>query len=149
LGLSVAILSISFMNVSSNSEKLNFLSPPIVVLGVILIPVTDTLRVMVIRILEGRSPFSPDRNHIHHQFLASGTTHKAASIALYFVNIALVLTVIIFNQTASAALGVLLLLVGSASTQILVFLRYKQRDKKVGNLSTQLEALEKENQFLK
>ncbi len=149
LGLSVAILSITFMNIGSNTEKLNVISPPIVVLGIILIPVTDTLRVMVIRILEGRSPFSPDRNHIHHQFLASGVTHKMASIALYFVNIVLVITVIVFNQTESVVLGVLLLLVGSASTQILVFLRYKKRDKRVDSLNDKLEKLQKENQFLK
>lgn len=149
LGLSVAILSITFMNVGADSEKLSFISPPIVVLGIILIPVTDTLRVMVIRILEGRSPFSPDRNHIHHQFLASGITHKMASIALYFVNIALVITVIVFNQTESVVLGVLLLLVGSASTQVLVFLRYKKRDKRVDSLNDKLDKLQKENQFLK
>jgi UDP-N-acetylmuramyl pentapeptide phosphotransferase/UDP-N-acetylglucosamine-1-phosphate transferase len=119
------------------------------VLGILFIPVFDTIRVMVIRILDGRSPFSADRNHIHHQFLESGITHKMASIALYAVNIALVITVILFHKTASLLLGILILFVGSASTQVLVFLRYKRRDKKIDDLSLKLEQLQKENQFLK
>lgn len=149
LGLSVSILSIIFMNTSAKSGTLEVISPPIVVLGIIFIPVVDTLRVMFVRILDGRSPFSPDKNHIHHKFLDSGVTHKTASIALYAINIALVITVIAFANTDSLLLGVLILFVGSASTQILVFLRYKRRDKRVDNLNTKLEELQKENQFLK
>lgn len=149
LGLTVSILSIIFMNTSAQSGSLGAISPPIVVLGIIFIPVMDTLRVMTVRILDGRSPFSPDKNHIHHKFLDSGVTHKNASIALYLINIALVITVIAFHKTDSLLLGVLILFVGSASTQILVFLRYKRRDKRIDDLSEKLEQLKKENQFLK
>lgn len=149
LGLTVSILSIVFMNTSSGGGKLDVISPPIVVLGIILIPIVDTLRVMVVRILDGRSPFSPDKNHIHHKFLDSGVTHKTASIALYLINIALVITVIAFHKTDSLLLCVLILFVGSASTQILVFLRYRRRDKRVDDLSDKLERLKKENQFLR
>lgn len=149
LGLTVSILSIVFMNTSATNGNLEVISPPIVVLGIIFIPVMDTLRVMVVRVLDGRSPFSPDKNHIHHKFLDSGVTHKTASIALYAINIALVITVIAFANSDSLLLGVLILFVGSASTQILVFLRYKRRDKRVDDLNAKLEQLKKENQFLK
>jgi hypothetical protein len=72
-----------------------------------------------------------------------------ASVALYLINIALVITVIVFRDSASILLGVLILFVGSASTQILIFLRYKRRDKRVDNLNEKLEELKKENQFLR
>ncbi|MFT5833185.1 MAG: UDP-GlcNAc:undecaprenyl-phosphate GlcNAc-1-phosphate transferase [Cognaticolwellia sp.] len=149
LGLTVSILSIVFMNTSAQSGSLGVISPPIVVLGIIFIPIMDTFRVIIIRILSGRSPFSPDRNHIHHQFLESGVTHKMASIALYMINIALVVTVIVFHRSESTLLGVLILFVGSASTQILVFLRYKKRDRRVDDLNKKLDLLKKENQFLR
>ncbi|MBB6458908.1 glycosyltransferase family 4 protein [Flammeovirga kamogawensis] len=42
-------------------------------------PIIDTLRVFTIRILNGRSPFSPDRKHIHHIFIRTGFTHAATS----------------------------------------------------------------------
>lgn len=149
LGLTVAMLSIIFMNTNTQSGQLDIISPPIVVLGIIFIPLMDTTRVIILRILDGRSPFSPDRNHIHHQFLESGVTHKMASVALYLINIALVITVIVFRDSASLLLGVLILFVGSASTQILIFLRYKRRDKRVDSLNEKLEELKKENQFLR
>jgi UDP-GlcNAc:undecaprenyl-phosphate GlcNAc-1-phosphate transferase len=149
LGLTVSILSIVFMNTNTQTGELNIISPPVVVLGIIFIPLMDTIRVIIIRILDGRSPFLPDRNHIHHQFLESGVTHKMASIALYLVNIALVVTVIVFRDSTSILLAVLILFVGSASTQILIFLRYKRRDMRVDNLNKKLEELKKENQFLR
>ncbi|AZQ61538.1 undecaprenyl/decaprenyl-phosphate alpha-N-acetylglucosaminyl 1-phosphate transferase [Flammeovirga pectinis] len=42
-------------------------------------PIIDTLRVFTIRILNGRSPFSPDRKHIHHIFIRTGFSHAATS----------------------------------------------------------------------
>lgn len=38
-------------------------------LAVLAIPVADTVRVMTERIVKGRSPFSPDRRHLHHLFI--------------------------------------------------------------------------------
>ena len=43
------------------------------------IPILDTLSVMVQRIGEGRSPFSPDKNHIHHKLLALGLGHPSTT----------------------------------------------------------------------
>ncbi len=150
LGLTVSILAIVFMNVeeSTVASTLDFLSPPLVVLGIMFIPIFDTLRVMLVRVLDGKSPFSPDKNHIHHEFLASGATHKMASVSLYLINILLVLVVMIFRSQGSLLLGVIILFVGSASTQVLIFLRYKNRGKKVNDLNQKLEQLKRENQFM-
>ena len=54
------------------------------------LPVLDTLSVMVQRISEGRSPFSADRNHIHHKLLALGFHQYEAVALIYFVQAALV-----------------------------------------------------------
>jgi UDP-GlcNAc:undecaprenyl-phosphate GlcNAc-1-phosphate transferase len=45
---------------------------------------------MTIRIAEGRSPFSPDRNHIHHQIMALGFRHNEAVAIIYLLQIVLV-----------------------------------------------------------
>ena len=50
------------------------------------IPVLDTLRVMLVRILNKKSPFSADRNHLHHILLDSGMTHLRTSLFLTFIN---------------------------------------------------------------
>jgi UDP-GlcNAc:undecaprenyl-phosphate/decaprenyl-phosphate GlcNAc-1-phosphate transferase len=53
------------------------------------IPILDTLSVMVQRISEGRSPFSADKNHIHHKLLALGFSHHEAVMVIYLLQAAL------------------------------------------------------------
>lgn len=59
---------------------------PLLILG---LPVLDTIMVMTIRLLQGRSPFSPDRNHLHHQIMALGFYHNEAVAIIYVLQIAL------------------------------------------------------------
>jgi UDP-GlcNAc:undecaprenyl-phosphate GlcNAc-1-phosphate transferase len=49
------------------------------------LPILDTLSVMVQRVSEGRSPFSPDKNHIHHKLLALGFDHHEAVMVIYTI----------------------------------------------------------------
>lgn len=44
-------------------------------LAIYTIPVFDTLKVMIVRIIKGKSPFSPDRTHLHHLFIDYGFSH--------------------------------------------------------------------------
>lgn len=55
-------------------------------LAVLSVPVFDTLRVMIARILQGRSPFSPDKTHLHHMFIALGCSHVITAVNVIFVN---------------------------------------------------------------
>lgn len=57
---------------------------PLLILG---IPIVDTLRVMGRRILQRRSPFSPDRTHLHHNFLDLGFKHRYTVIIIYGLSI--------------------------------------------------------------
>ena len=60
-------------------------------LAVMCIPVFDTLRVMILRILRGRSPFRPDKTHLHHLFIEMGFSHLGAAISILSINISIVL----------------------------------------------------------
>lgn len=53
---------------------------PFVILG---LPILDTLRVMVKRLLRRTSPFAPDRTHVHHRFLDLGLNHRFTVIVIY------------------------------------------------------------------
>jgi UDP-GlcNAc:undecaprenyl-phosphate/decaprenyl-phosphate GlcNAc-1-phosphate transferase len=68
--------------------------------GILLIPLMDTLRVFGIRIIHGRSPFSPDRNHIHHWLIDIGMSHKNITLTL-----ASIATAIVFLTYFSLPLG--------------------------------------------
>ena len=56
---------------------------PLIVLFLWGIPLLDTMGVMGQRLLEGRSPFVGDRNHIHHKLLALGMRHRQAVTLIY------------------------------------------------------------------
>ena len=55
-------------------------------LAVLSIPVFDTLRVMSTRMLHGRSPFSPDKTHLHHIFIDLGYSHTGTTISILTLN---------------------------------------------------------------
>jgi UDP-GlcNAc:undecaprenyl-phosphate/decaprenyl-phosphate GlcNAc-1-phosphate transferase len=57
---------------------------PLLILG---LPVLDTITVMSIRLAQGRSPFSPDRNHLHHQIMALGLRHNEAVAIIYILQV--------------------------------------------------------------
>ena len=40
----------------------------------------------IVRIKHGKSPFLPDKNHIHHKFLALGFSHRAAMITILLIS---------------------------------------------------------------
>lgn len=59
---------------------------PLLVLFFWGVPLLDTIGVMGQRLLEGRSPFVGDRNHLHHKLLAMGLTHGQAVSVIYFAH---------------------------------------------------------------
>jgi UDP-GlcNAc:undecaprenyl-phosphate GlcNAc-1-phosphate transferase len=63
-----------------------------VALLVLSVPIIDTFWIIVRRLSERRSPFSPDRTHIHHRLLDLGLSHQQTVLAIY--GICLVLAVL-------------------------------------------------------
>lgn len=56
------------------------------VLAVFAIPVFDTIRVMTMRIIHGKSPFSPDKTHLHHLFIDLGFSHTGTTVTILSLN---------------------------------------------------------------
>jgi UDP-N-acetylmuramyl pentapeptide phosphotransferase/UDP-N-acetylglucosamine-1-phosphate transferase len=86
-----AILVVKFINVA-NTSGVNFPinASPAVGFTILMIPLLDTLRVFGIRILHRRSPFSPDRNHIHHLLLDRGFSHRSITLTLVAINLIMI-----------------------------------------------------------
>ena len=59
-------------------------------LATLAVPVFDTLRVMIFRVLKGRSPFHPDKTHLHHLFIELNFSHLATSGIIVFCNMLIV-----------------------------------------------------------
>lgn len=88
IGLLNSIFVIKFMAVAGNPHfRFPLESAPAIGFAILIVPLFDTLRVVSLRILKHRSPFSPDRNHIHHFLLELGLSHKMISFTCVAVNI--------------------------------------------------------------
>ena len=63
---------------------------PAIGFAILIVPLFDTLRVFGLRILDRRSPFSPDRTHVHHFLLDLGFTHRMVTFSCVGANIAFI-----------------------------------------------------------
>jgi UDP-GlcNAc:undecaprenyl-phosphate/decaprenyl-phosphate GlcNAc-1-phosphate transferase len=85
LGFSIGVLAI--LATQGESGVLSA-SLPLLLLG---LPILDTLTVIARRLAAGQSPFVSDRNHLHHQLLTLGFTHREAVAVIYCVQVGLFL----------------------------------------------------------
>ena len=128
LGLVNSILVIKFINVAGNPVS-NFPieAAPAIGFSILMIPLFDTLRVFGLRILDRRSPFSPDRTHVHHFLLDLGLSHRMVTVTCVLVNITFIsLAFFLRHLGTTAVLGILLL-----SAFIFIGIIYYSRPKKV------------------
>jgi UDP-GlcNAc:undecaprenyl-phosphate GlcNAc-1-phosphate transferase len=77
LGFSLAVLALL---VTQGDAQPFSAAVPVMFLG---LPIVDTVTVMARRLREGRSPFSADRNHLHHKLLGLGFDHHEAVAVIY------------------------------------------------------------------
>ncbi|MDA0981279.1 MAG: MraY family glycosyltransferase [Bacteroidetes bacterium] len=83
LGFMLGFLTLDFLS-HENSEVTSFLgqNTSLVIMSLFSFPLVDTLRVFMIRVLRKRSPFSADKNHIHHHLLRLGLSHRFATLLI-------------------------------------------------------------------
>jgi UDP-N-acetylmuramyl pentapeptide phosphotransferase/UDP-N-acetylglucosamine-1-phosphate transferase len=87
LGFLMAIFALKILCCRTFPGDVNYMrSLPTVVIGLMIIPIVDTLRVFAVRIYRGKSPFCADKMHLHHQFLAMGFPHWKASAIIIGLN---------------------------------------------------------------
>ena len=110
IGLVSAILFIKFIEIHREvaESQYAFQAVPAVAIGILILPLFDTFRVFLLRILKGRSPMIPDRIHIHHLLIDLGMSHLQATGILATVNLLFIITVIKFQSLGSLYLLILI-----------------------------------------
>jgi UDP-N-acetylmuramyl pentapeptide phosphotransferase/UDP-N-acetylglucosamine-1-phosphate transferase len=93
IGMLLAILVIEFMTVNASLQEghiIKYSASIATSACFIIIPLSDTLRIIILRSLRGQSPFSPDKSHIHHAIMRLGASHSRTSLILACVNLAFI-----------------------------------------------------------
>lgn len=71
------------MSLYGTADIVALMSPLIVVIAAVFVPVLDLVLAVVRRVAKGQSPFQADRLHIHHRLLSIGHTHRRTVLVLY------------------------------------------------------------------
>ena len=93
MGIVMSVFVLRILRHGSMSEVYDAVNIGLVpfTLAVLSVPVFDTLRVMTTRILKRKSPFHPDKTHLHHMFIRLGCSHAATTLAILILNFFVVL----------------------------------------------------------
>jgi UDP-N-acetylmuramyl pentapeptide phosphotransferase/UDP-N-acetylglucosamine-1-phosphate transferase len=129
VGFIMSLLAMKFIEsvrVLPRDHTYKILSVPVFTCTVLIIPLYDTLRVFIIRMLQGKSPFHPDRNHIHHILIDLGFSHLKATGSLVLFNVLMILLVFFLQGLNGELLLALILIIPTIIIYILTSLRTKR-----------------------
>lgn len=125
IGLVNAILAVHFISSAGRPGSPLFIdAAPAIGFAILMVPLFDTMRVFSLRILARRSPFAPDKNHIHHLLLNLGLSHASVTYILAVIN--LIFMMVAFLTRGWGATYSILSMVGLASLGT-GFLLYRRR----------------------
>lgn len=134
LGTILAVFVIDIVEIAPYvSEHTILKSPHAFCLSAVVVPVMDTVRVFTIRILRGESPFTPGKNHIHHDVLKLGylhiqTTWRLICITLGVMGLSLLLQITSLPGTAIFVLTLALGMLGVGGPALWLKIRSKKLD---------------------
>lgn len=86
LGYTLAFLILHFWQ-KNGVWDMNLHNIGIIALSTLVIPMFDVVRVFISRIRDGRNPFLPDKNHIHHKLLRAGLGPRLTMAALLLISV--------------------------------------------------------------
>lgn len=101
LGFMIGVFVLKVLSLSQSELNNVFIKPSnilVIVIAILIVLFTDVIRVAVIRLMNHKKIFSPDRNHIHHVLVDSvGWSHIKASLVISLINILIILLIYFLN----------------------------------------------------
>ena len=126
-GFIISVLAIRFLEMNP------FEYSPMYVIAVLFIPIVDTIRVLVLRMINGKSPFLADKNHLHHRLVDLGLTQSVVLAMLIGMNLGAVVLILSFSYWSNN--GLFLILSGYALCIITIIeLLYRRKSARISDL---------------
>jgi len=113
--ISIIVIKFNELNIKHETE-FSIYSSPAVSLGVLIIPLFDTVRVMFVRFFQKKSMFKADKQHIHHILLDLGYSHQKSVIILIIINILFIIGVFYFQYIFEIKTLLLIILLAAMIT---------------------------------
>ena len=126
LGLLIAVQVIQYNEFALTTTPQETAFSPIFSLAILATPLADMIRVFTLRIYNGKSPFAPDLEHIHHRLLKLGFSHFTSTIIIVLTNGFIIILAFAFRFLNKHLLMIFLIVVIFLLLQLPDFF-YKQR----------------------
>lgn len=117
LGFLLAFTCICFIDIFIDKNivsipRYHLESAPVVAVAILILPIVDTLNVIIVRLWNKKSPFEADKNHIHHKLLQLDITHRRASFYIICYYLFIVTITYCFRHTNVNLLLLIILCLG-------------------------------------
>lgn len=129
LVLSIFVVSILRYNAPGSEFATKGIGLIPLTVAVLSMPVADTLRVMITRIIKGKSPFHPDKTHLHHIILSLGASHLVTTIVILSANLLVILAwlvSVLLGASFELQFYIVVSLALAATLGLYYYLRYHQ-----------------------
>lgn len=126
IGFLISIFALNFINESATSSN----NSPLIAIGVVFIPIVDLLKVIGLRLMLGKSPFHPDRNHLHHLLLRIGLSHSKSTIILSICSVITVFLVLLAQSWETIYVLILLFTMAAVVSVLPYFIIMKKESKR-------------------
>lgn len=132
LGLMLSILAIKMIDINEHltNNEYTLSSGPAVVIGILIVPLYDMVRVFTVRLSKKRSPFNPDKNHIHHLLLRLNLSHTQSTILLSMVSVFFIVFSFLMDWIGNYYLIIINTVLAFIFSNSLIFLYRKQKSNK-------------------
>ncbi|MCL6260029.1 undecaprenyl/decaprenyl-phosphate alpha-N-acetylglucosaminyl 1-phosphate transferase [Aquiflexum sp. TKW24L] len=136
LGFALAVLTILFIDKNgtmASYEGWKFNAPIASGVALLIIPIYDTTRIFIKRMMKGKSPMAPDKSHVHHFLLRMGLRHDQVTLTLVFIKIGFIALIFLgsnFNDHVMLPLVICIAVVLGLRLDSLTLKRVKKLYKK-------------------
>jgi UDP-N-acetylmuramyl pentapeptide phosphotransferase/UDP-N-acetylglucosamine-1-phosphate transferase len=131
LGFIMSIFAIKFndINAALGDHPLRVVAAPAVSIGILIVPIYDTIRVFIVRMIHGRNPFLPDKEHVHHYMLELTGSHQKSTAIILIINVLFIILAVQLSELRNHQLFLILIGLAALVSSIPYFLVKRKRKK--------------------
>ncbi|MEY8761481.1 glycosyltransferase family 4 protein [Chryseobacterium tongliaoense] len=135
LGFLLAFTSICFMDIFIDKElpnvpRYHLQTAPAIAVAILILPIVDTLNVIIVRLCNKKSPFDADKNHIHHKLLKLDFTHRRSTFYIITYYLFIVAVAYYLRHISVNVLLLIIVALGFIGAYIPDFVYYLRNNKK-------------------
>lgn len=127
LGFLLAFTAICFIDIFIDKKlpgvpRYYLQAAPSIAMAILILPIVDTLNVILVRLFNGSSPFTADKNHIHHSLLALGLSHRRSTVYIIMYYLFIVAVAYFYRHINVNLLLLIIIVLGFIGAYIPKFL---------------------------